>query len=168
MANVCVRDGMRAGLRHAEQTGDTLVMVLNNSIDAVEAGRLQLTGFYAPLNLGPRVQNRLEVIFEEIVANIIRYGFKGEVGKGDDDFCITVRATFHPDALDLIIEDNGIAFNPLTAPEPDPFDTLDNARIGGLGIPLVRRMAQSVEYALIAAVPPARPHNRLTIHIARP
>ena len=46
----------------------------------------------------------------------------------------------------LIIEDHGPAFDPTHAPDPELPTRLEDATIGGLGIQLMRRFAQSMNY----------------------
>ena len=115
--------------------------VLGNSLDSVDDGRLRLAEFIAPLDISSRQTNRIEVVFEELISNIVRYGIVGN-GQGR----IVVDVTADADTITLIAQDNGIAFNPLEKAAPAPFDTIENAKIGGLGIPLMRKFTKSLDY----------------------
>jgi anti-sigma regulatory factor (Ser/Thr protein kinase) len=44
------------------------------------------------------------------------------------------------------VADRGAPFNPLLAPEPDLAAGLEQRDVGGLGIHLVRRLVNSMEY----------------------
>jgi serine/threonine-protein kinase RsbW len=44
------------------------------------------------------------------------------------------------------VEDDGKPFNPLDAPEPDTNQLLEERPIGGLGIHLVRKNVDELEY----------------------
>ena len=114
---------------------------LANSLDSVEEGRLRLVAFLAPLGVSDRQLNRIEVVFEELVSNIVRYGTVC-----DESGRIVIGVRTVDDALEITFEDNGLPFNPLHKEAPAPFDTLENARIGGLGIPLLRKFTQAVRY----------------------
>ncbi len=46
-----------------------------------------------------------------------------------------------------MIEDDGIAFDPLIAPPPDLDSDIEDRPIGGLGVYLVKEMMDEVEYA---------------------
>ena len=54
-----------------------------------------------------------------------------------------------PGRLVLIVEDNGPAFNPLDAPEADLTSGIDDRRVGGMGLHLVRKYADRIDYRCI-------------------
>lgn len=58
----------------------------------------------------------------------------------------------------LGIEDDGPAFDPLDAPEPDVEAALEDRPVGGLGIYLLREMMDRLEYARVDG------RNCLTLH----
>ena len=84
---------------------------------------------------------RIDLIVEEIVVNIIRYGQK----EGSDGR-IDVMVDTSGDEVIMEISDNGPAFNPLEQGDPDTSAPLDQRRPGGLGIFLVRRMTRDMRY----------------------
>jgi anti-sigma regulatory factor (Ser/Thr protein kinase) len=143
-----------AGLRSSAVVEGELHLALNNTIAAVEDGRQELLRFLAPLALSDRVINRLEVVFEELVSNIVRHGF----APGSDQ-SIAVRVAARPGVIQLTFEDDGAPFDPLAAPPAARLTSLETARLGGLGLPLVRKMAAELAYEPIAS------GNRLTVSI---
>ena len=50
------------------------------------------------------------------------------------------------DSLRVVFCDNGKPYNPLDAKEPDMTGTAEDRAIGGLGIFMVRKMMDNVEY----------------------
>ncbi len=48
--------------------------------------------------------------------------------------------------LVLTVEDDGVAYNPLDAPEPDLSLPIEQRPIGGLGVHLMRKLMDSVHY----------------------
>jgi serine/threonine-protein kinase RsbW len=50
------------------------------------------------------------------------------------------------DAIELVVEDGGPAFDPLQQATPDLEAALDDRPVGGLGIHLVRQMMDEVAY----------------------
>jgi serine/threonine-protein kinase RsbW len=44
------------------------------------------------------------------------------------------------------LEDDGRPFNPVAAPEPDTTKSLEERSLGGLGIYLVRKLMDGLEY----------------------
>jgi serine/threonine-protein kinase RsbW len=125
-------------------------------MSAVETGRLAILDYLAPLALDDRVINRIEVVVEELVGNLVRHG-------AVDMIAVVVLA--RPDEIELAFEDGGPEFNPLELTTPSRFTTLEDAEIGGLGIPLVRRLSRSVRYERLDDEDPAV--NRVTVTIAR-
>ena len=131
--------GEAGGLRSEAIADDGLRLVLTNGLGAVEEGRQAMLRFLGPLN--PKVQNRLEVLFEELVANIIRHGFTHGSRQS-----IHVRVEKLAREIRLTLEDDGEPFNPLDVEAPEPFRDIETAREGGLGIPLIVKLASAVRY----------------------
>jgi serine/threonine-protein kinase RsbW len=140
--------------------GKAARITLPAAMTAVETGRLAILDYLAPLALDPRVINRIEVVFEELVGNLVRHGTVD---------MITVAILARPQEIELVFEDAGPEFNPLELTTPSRFTTLEEAEIGGLGIPLVRRLSRSVRYERVepedAADEMAR--NRVVVTIGR-
>ena len=148
------------GLRSAETGADGLRFVLNNTLAAVEDGRQELLRYLEPLD--PRVRNRLEVLFEELVVNIVRHGF----ARGSDQ-SIHILVEKRAAEIRLTLEDDGAPFNPLEAEAPEPFHDIESARVGGLGIPLATKMASVMRYERPQPASGAfRPQNRIIASIA--
>jgi serine/threonine-protein kinase RsbW len=82
----------------------------------------------------------LQLCLEEAVANVIMYG------QIDGEFKIAIELERLGGALIARIEDDGQPFDPTrVAPHPLP-STLKEAKVGNLGIHLVRRFASRVDY----------------------
>jgi len=83
----------------------------------------------------------LEVCVEEIVTNVIKYGYpEDQVGE------ITIRLDNQSDQLIIQIEDAGVPFDPTKAKEVDIHQDLMDRPIGGLGIHMVKKMMSEVRY----------------------
>jgi anti-sigma regulatory factor (Ser/Thr protein kinase) len=143
-------------------------MVLENSLDAIEDGRLRLLQHFEGAGLSDRAVHRLELIFEEVVANIVRHGFSAGA-----DHAILAIAEDQGDAVELVLEDDAPPFNPLLLEPAAPAGSLSEARIGGLGVPLLRKFSLSLDYEAVPAgrrEPFARADrggNRLRVRIAK-
>jgi len=122
------------------------------SLASVEAARLALADYLAGFAVSDRARNRIEVVLEEVVSNVVRHG------QGADR--IGLRAACADGVLRLLCEDNGPAFDPLAAAEPAPYASLAEATIGGQGIPLINRLTQSACYER------SGPINRLELTFA--
>jgi anti-sigma regulatory factor (Ser/Thr protein kinase) len=132
-----------------------LVARLPNGPAAIEQSRLAVIRFLEPFDIFGRTMNRVEVVLEELVGNLVRYG------KNVNQ--LTVAAGYRGGVIDLVIEDDGVEFDPFAVAEPPPVKSLSNASLGGLGIPLVRRLTSSARYDRIGAGSEAR--NRVSVRI---
>lgn len=81
------------------------------------------------------------IIADEICSNIVYYAYPEEKGK------LTAEFTFNPatEEAALVFIDNGVPFNPLNATAPN-LDNPEERREGGLGIFLVRRYSDRLQY----------------------
>lgn len=149
------------GLRSAEIADGKLKLVLNNTLAAVEDGRSEIMRFLGSLDM--MVQNRLEVLFEEMITNTIRHGFAGSSGQS-----IHVQVERGPDAIKLVFEDDGMPFDPTEVDVPMRLSGTEPARIGGLGIPLIVKFSSSLRYEELS--PPDsggfHPRNRTIVSVA--
>ena len=83
----------------------------------------------------------VQLCLEEAVANVIMYGSP----KGDP-LEIAVEVERNDGALVALIEDNGRQFDPTKVPPPLPAASLDDAKIGDVGIHLMRSFANDMHY----------------------
>lgn len=86
----------------------------------------------------------LELSLEEALTNIVSYAFS----EGGAEPEITVECRRLPGGhVELIVIDNGIAFDPTTIAEPEVASSLEEARIGGHGVQLMRHFLESLSYS---------------------
>ncbi|MBF0201522.1 MAG: ATP-binding protein [Desulfamplus sp.] len=85
----------------------------------------------------------ITLIVEEIAVNIINYAYKD-----DEPGDITVSVDFTPlgEEISISFADTGTPFNPLEKEPPDINQDIMERRIGGLGIFMVREIADDVTY----------------------
>lgn len=81
-----------------------------------------------------------QLAVEEAVTNIIMHGYEGHAG----EIHITCHAT--RGIIEIQIEDTAPLFNPLSVPDPDFTPDIQDRRLGGLGIFLIRRVMDDVMY----------------------
>jgi serine/threonine-protein kinase RsbW len=94
-------------------------------------------------NAGPTasLSFAVQVCLEEAVANIIMYSTTT-----DDRLEIVVEVERRNQTLVARIEDNGSAFDPTQVPRPPVPASLAEAKVGNLGIHLVRSFASGMHY----------------------
>ena len=84
---------------------------------------------------------RVNLVLEELGLNIMSYGYD----EGLHEFEITL--TSEADVLRIEFTDDGRPFDPLNeAPELDLDASVDDRKVGGLGIHLVRTMVDEMSY----------------------
>ena len=91
--------------------------------------------------VGAEASYACTLALEEVVTNVFKYAY-------DDSGAHAVRFTAQltPDHVVLRFSDDGRPFDPLAAPPPDLARPLEERAIGGLGIHLVRKLADALVY----------------------
>jgi anti-sigma regulatory factor (Ser/Thr protein kinase) len=85
----------------------------------------------------------LALLIEEIFMNVCSYAYP----KGGEHGVVTLTYSIPaPGEISVEVADQGVEFNPLTAPAPDLTLDLESRPIGGLGMVLVKTLAPSVAY----------------------
>ncbi len=88
-----------------------------------------------------RLAFRVQLVIEEMVINVINYGHE------DGSHEIEITMDSEPELLRIEITDDGKPFDPLEdAPEPDLEGSIEDRRVGGLGVYLVRTMMDDLSY----------------------
>jgi anti-sigma regulatory factor (Ser/Thr protein kinase) len=87
------------------------------------------------------VLHDLALVLEEVLTNVIRHGYGAE-----QEGRIDLSAEVHDGRLRLEVRDRARPFDPLRATPPDLEADLAERPVGGLGIFLVRRLMDRVEY----------------------
>ncbi len=112
-----------------------------NNLSELERLNLVLAEFGERYHLPSKVLFNLNLALEEILTNIISYGYDNR-----EEHEIIVRLSLEQGELTAEVEDDGRPFNPLEAPEPDLNKSLEERSVGGLGIHLVRKLMDELEY----------------------
>ncbi len=94
----------------------------------------------------------LQLCLGESVSNVIRHGVVG--GGGAE---IRVSLSERGGRVIACVEDEGAAFDPTAVAPPPPLRSLADARVGGLGIHLMRQYSARMVYARVG------PCNRLVL-----
>lgn len=116
-------------------------LVLQNDVRQVEQLNTFMKQSLQRLNIEKPLINKLRLAVEEAVVNVMEYAYPAG-NKGD----ISVRLTSNGHRLKFIITDHGGAFNPTEATVADTTLSVEDRPIGGLGILLVRKLVDSINY----------------------
>jgi len=108
-----------------------------------EIGRMLtlLEGFCAANRISEDDKFNIRLVLDEAVINVIVHGY-------DDshEHHINIALALDSGVLAIHIDDDGIAYNPLDAPAPRFDLPIEQRRIGGLGVHIMKTLARSVEY----------------------
>jgi anti-sigma regulatory factor (Ser/Thr protein kinase) len=115
---------------------------LPSRLDAVADGLEFVRTCAAQHRASERCIYNAELVFEEMFTNIVRHGTGG---RGERQ--IVVRVSTDGQDLLLEFEDDGPEFDPTRAASPVAPASIAEARVGGLGIALVRKVASRMRYA---------------------
>ncbi len=120
---------------------NTICIQLKNNLSELESVNKVVAEFAERHHLSSQVLFNLNLALEEILTNVISYGYDDK-----DEHEITVRLFVEQGQLNVEVDDDGRPFNPLEAPEPDLSKSLEERPVGGLGIHLVRKLMDELEY----------------------
>jgi anti-sigma regulatory factor (Ser/Thr protein kinase) len=93
------------------------------------------------LGFDDKKKNQIRLASEETLVNIINYAYPDKTG----DIEITYTSKEGKE-LEVQIADWGVSFNPLTTKEPDISAPLEKRKVGGLGIYMLRKIMDKVDY----------------------
>jgi len=85
-------------------------------------------------------QNNVRLAVEEIFVNIASYAYPS--GEGD----VTVSVSVEAERFTVAFADGGTPYDPLAKPDPDTTLPAAEREIGGLGIFMVKKIMDNVEY----------------------
>lgn len=122
--------------------GNGIDIRLVNDLSEMDRLGAALDAYADEADLPARVAFNVSLAVDEFVSNAINHGY-ADGRRGE----IAVSLAREGERLTLVIRDDGDAFDPFTAPTPDLDATIEERRIGGLGVHLVRRFAGGFAYA---------------------
>jgi anti-sigma regulatory factor (Ser/Thr protein kinase) len=125
--------------------GAVATLELGNDVQELARVVELLESFAAQHGVPPELVMELNVVLDEMLTNTMFHG----LDEGQDPASLRIDLAFavRDGSFEIRIEDNGRAFDPLQAPEVDLDADLDERRVGGLGIHLVRNLMDHLEYA---------------------
>lgn len=118
-----------------------LTLVLAASKESMPLLTQAVDDFARQHGLDQRTTHDTQLALEEVVHNVIVHGHREQ-----EQETVVVRLTLLSDELLLEVEDTAPPFNPLEHADPDLDLPPEDRQIGGLGIFLVRRIMDRVEY----------------------
>ena len=146
-------DEVKAFIGKAEQADDITLMTIRktsavepltlrveNRMDRWPVMRAALHDYALCAGMEPRALKKTEVAIEEAVVNIVNYSQAEWMELGVMGYGLPVTG------LEITLRDDGIPFDPTKQAEVDTEQVTAERQIGGLGIALLRKIADEVRY----------------------
>lgn len=124
---------------------DTEIMTLRLKVvnQYIEIDRVnnEFDSFAERCSLDDFVRRKVNLVFDELLNNIISYAFQD-----DEEHQINIEVKYYPSRLEITIADDGTPYNIFETPPPKTDLPLEERKIGGLGIYLVRQVMDEYGY----------------------
>ncbi|UCD80097.1 MAG: ATP-binding protein [Desulfobacterales bacterium] len=114
---------------------------LKSSLSELDNLCMNLETVGEKLGLSKKLIFEINLALDELFTNIISYGFSD-----DDEHIIKVTITPQKEEICLCIEDDGLPFNPIEFATPDVACSVEDCKIGGLGIHIIRKLMDDICY----------------------
>jgi len=121
---------------------DQFELTLANQQSEVARLQDQLESFSRQHGFAARVLHDVQLALEEHLTNILSHGYNDKL-----EHQIRVRVQLHAPELRVEVEDDGRPFNPLAQPSPDLSKPIEERPVGGLGIHMMRKSLDGLEYS---------------------
>jgi anti-sigma regulatory factor (Ser/Thr protein kinase) len=133
-----------------------LELRLANRLHALEDAGPRVSRFLSERGVGERARFATELVLEEAFMNVVRHAYTD-----DAEHEIRLALEVEPERVRIELFDDGVAFDPTQHLPDQPAASIEHARPGGRGLPLMRRYAQRLDYTR------EQGGNRLVATIAR-
>jgi serine/threonine-protein kinase RsbW len=114
---------------------------LKNRISELERLGQKLQAFGEGIGLSKRCVFQINLAVDELFTNIVKYGFAD-----DNIHYIAVTLSHRDGTISIRVEDNGIPFDPAAKQTSELKDQIEDCKIGGLGLHLVKKIMDDIAY----------------------
>lgn len=120
---------------------DALSFTVSNALSEVPRAAEQVEAFCRDRSVPAPVAYKFGLALDEILTNVISYAFAD--GKSH---AIEIHLACSDGYLTALVSDDGAPFDPLSQPAPDVHVPVEQRKIGGLGIHLLRKLMDRADY----------------------
>lgn len=111
-------------------------------VTAIESALDPISDLLRELGTEHKVAYKVRLALDEILVNVASYAYDGREGEIE----IRYEVNEDPRTINITIVDSGKPFNPLEVDEPEFSSDVNERKIGGLGIYIVRKMMDEINY----------------------
>ena len=119
----------------------SLLIPMSADIAGLEIARQQARQFLLNNAVDEHALAAVELVLEEAVTNVVRYGYDNPAGH-----IIDIDLQVDLDEVQILIVDDGRPFDPLDSGGLLLPDSLEDAQVGGLGLLMIRNTANTMSY----------------------
>ncbi|MBQ2205212.1 MAG: ATP-binding protein [Lachnospiraceae bacterium] len=94
------------------------------------------------LNCEQKAKAQIDIAIDELFSNIANYAYNPEIGEATVRFEVCDK----PLSVTITFMDNGVPYDPLSKEDPNVSLSAEERDIGGLGVFMVKKSMDSVEY----------------------
>lgn len=120
---------------------DPRAIKLDASLDHVVLARDFVAEIAAQVPMDRQQIHDLELVVTEALTNVIEHAYEGR-----EDCQMELAVTHEDDQFTIVISHDGRAFDPESVPDPVMQEYLAQRRVGGLGLFLMKKLMDRVEY----------------------
>ena len=126
----------------SEEDGNVKELTVEATAQNIETITDFINAELEALDCPVKAQMQIDVVIDEIVANVAAYAYGNGIGE------VTVRFEAHDDPRAAVLSfiDSGVPFNPLAKEDPNIRLAAEDRAVGGLGIFLVKKTMDDVAY----------------------
>lgn len=114
---------------------------LDSSLDHVALARDFVADIASRVPMNRQQIHDLELVVTEALTNVMEHGYQGQ-----EDQPVELAVTHQDDHFTIQIRHEGAAFDPSTQADPVMQEYLAQRRVGGLGLLLMKKLMDKVEY----------------------
>ena len=134
-----------------------LRMLLRNELTELDRLHEALERYGQEASISTRDVQHCVLALEEVVTNVIRYGYPAEAANATRRHEIVCDLVSDGHQIMLTVTDNAIPYNPLDRSDPDVTLALEDRVPGGLGVYFVKQVMDEVSYERVGN------HNKLVM-----
>jgi anti-sigma regulatory factor (Ser/Thr protein kinase) len=131
---------------------DELTLQVKTTLSAIQSAHETASEWLSGRGVPAEGEYLANLAIEELVTNTMKYGHDDQ-----NEHVVEIKLALEDGELVLTVTDDGHPFDPLSWPEPETRLPIEDLPIGGLGIHLLRQIADSMQYARVGD------KNRLTL-----
>ena len=121
-----------------------VAITIKNSISEITGLQDKVTCLCEEHNLSEEIISDIKLVMEEVVSNIIFYGF-------DDDIIheIIITLEFSDRLITICVEDQGKQFNPVDYNGKEAGGLLEDYDQGGMGLIIIKELMDEIKYEYV-------------------